>query len=116
MFTYSTLNKRIAQQIKLIKEQADLDRYQARKERERQLNEFYLAQRQRIDFFKFIPITTTSDDYIAALSDEDQFYLLQAISERNDREKLNKNLQIAVAVVAQLGILAVLFGLSGDRY
>ena len=116
VFTYSTLNKRIAKQVKLIREQADLDKHQAKQERDRQLNNFYLTQRQRIDFFKYIPITIISDDYISALSDEDQFYLLQAICERNDREKLNKNLQIAVAVIAQLGILAVLFGLGGNRF
>ena len=116
MFVYSTLNQKIAQQVRVIREQANLAKLNAKKNRDHKLSDFYQAQRQRIDFFKYIPIVTISPDYIAGLSDEDQFYLLQAISERKDRDQFNHKIQKTLAVIAQLGILAILFGLGSDRF
>jgi DnaJ-domain-containing protein 1 len=114
IFIYSTLNKKIAQQVKRIRKQAELEKLKAKQQRDQQLSDFRLAQRQRIDFFRYIPIITISHDYISGLSDEDQFYLLQAISERKDRDKLSQNIQKTVSFITQLGLLAILFGLGND--
>ncbi len=116
VFVYSTLNTKIAEQVKFVRDQASLEKYEAKEKKNRLLQDIHLEQRRKIDYFKYIPIITISPDYIAALSDEDQFYLLQAISEREDSHKLNANLKTAVTIIAQLGILAVLFGLRSDRF
>lgn len=107
-----TLSTKAAQKIKPIREKANADKLKAQQKRQQQLDNLQRHQRQRVDFFKSIPIQTLSEDYIADLSDEDQLYLLQAIQERQDAEQLSQNLKTAARVVAGLGLLAAMFGLG----
>ncbi|BAZ85622.1 DnaJ domain protein [Dolichospermum compactum NIES-806] len=80
--------------------------------RQHELDNLDKHQQQRVSFFKSIAIEKISENYIAALSDEDQFYLLKAIQERNDAEKLGEHLKNAAGVVVGVGILAAIFGLG----
>ncbi|MDB9539830.1 J domain-containing protein [Anabaenopsis arnoldii] len=107
-----TINTRAAEQIKTIKNQADADKFDAKNKRENQLNNLNTYQRKRIKFFKSIAIEILSEDYIASLSDEDQFYLLKAIQERKDAENLSETLKTATKVVVGIGIVAAMFGLG----
>ncbi|MFM6244357.1 MAG: J domain-containing protein [Dolichospermum sp.] len=111
-FLNPTINKKTAQQIQEIKNKADADKFNAEKKRQHELDNLEKHQRQRVSFFKSIPIEQLSEDYIAALSDEDQFYLLKAIQERKDAEKLGEHLKNAAGVVVGVGILAAIFGLG----
>jgi hypothetical protein len=54
-------------------------------------------------------VETLTEKYINNLSDEDQFYLLEAIKNRHDAEQITKNLTTAIGVVVGLGILAAIF-------
>jgi DnaJ-domain-containing protein 1 len=110
-----TINTRTAEQIKTIKNKADADKFDAKKKRENELNNLNIHERQRIKFFKSIAIEMLSEDYIASLSDEDQFYLLKAIQERKDAENLSETLKTATKVVVGIGILAAMFGLGIGR-
>jgi hypothetical protein len=111
-----TLTSEIAGKIKPLKEKANEEKQKAEEKRNRELEAFQKYQRSKVDFFKTIPIGTISDDYILGLSDEDQFFLLQAIQERQDAEQLKQNVQTAAKVVAQIGIVALMIGLGGPRF
>ncbi|MFM6861544.1 MAG: hypothetical protein ACKPKG_12945, partial [Dolichospermum sp.] len=111
-FANPTINRKTAQQIQEIKNKADADKFNAEKKRQHELDNLEKHQRQRVSFFKSIPIEQLSEDYIAALSDEDQFYLLKAIQERKDAEKIGEHLKNAAGVVVGVGILAAIFGLG----
>lgn len=111
-FLNPTINKKTAQQIQEIKNKADADKFNAEKKRQHELDNLDKHQQQRVSFFKSIAIEKISEDYIAALSYEDQFYLLKAIQERKDAEKLGEYLKNAAGVVVGVGILAAIFGLG----
>jgi curved DNA-binding protein CbpA len=111
-FLNPTINKKTAQQIQEIKNKADVDKLNAQKKRQSEIDNLDRHQRERVNFFKSIAIETISEDYIVALSDEDQFYLLKAIQERKDAEKLGEHLKNAAGVVVGVGILAAIFGLG----
>lgn len=111
-FLNPTINKKTAQQIQEIQNKADVDKLNSQKKRQREIDSLNRHQKERVNFFKSIAIETISEDYIAALSDEDQFYLLKAIKERKDAEKLSENLKNAAGVVVGIGILAAMFGLG----
>jgi hypothetical protein len=55
---------------------------------------------------------TIAEQYISVLSDEDLFYLLQAIQKRSHSKNLNENLANAAKIAAGIGLLAALFGLG----
>ncbi|MDP5339109.1 MAG: DnaJ domain-containing protein [Nodularia sp. (in: cyanobacteria)] len=109
-----TINTRAAEQIKTIKNKADADKFNAKKKRDNQINNLNTHERKCINFFKSIDIEILSEDYIASLSDEQQFYLLKAIQERKDAENLSETLKTAAKVVVGIGILAAMFGLGID--
>jgi curved DNA-binding protein CbpA len=111
-FLNPTINKKTAQQIQEIKNKADVDKLNAQKKRQSEIDNLDRHQRERVNFFKSIAIETIYEDYIVALSDEDQFYLLKAIQERKDAEKLGEHLKNAAGVVVGVGILAAIFGLG----
>jgi hypothetical protein len=111
-FLNPTINKKTAQQIQEIQNKADVDKLNSQKKRQREIDSLNRHQKERVNFFKSIAIETISEDYIAALSDDDQFYLLKAIKERKDAEKLSENLKNAAGVVVGIGILAAMFGLG----
>ncbi len=107
-----TLSENAAKKIKPIKEKADAEKFKARQKRQERLDKLKRHQRQRIDFFKALPIQMITEEYIASLTDEDQLFLLQAIQERQDAEQLTQNLKTVARVAVGLGVLAALFGLG----
>lgn len=111
-----TIDANVAEKIKPLKEKASEKKQEAEEKINQELNNLELYQRNKVNFFKTIPIETISDDYILGLSDEDQFFLLQAIQERQDAEQLKQNVQTAVGVVAKIGIIALMIGLGGTRF
>jgi serine/threonine protein kinase len=112
IFATPTINKKKAQQIQAIRDKADADRFKAGKNRVKELDNLKKHQKERVSFFKSIPIEMISEEYITTLSDEEQFYLLKAIQERKDAGKLGKHLKTAAKVVAGVGILAAFIGLG----
>ncbi|MFS8925391.1 J domain-containing protein, partial [Synechococcus sp. B60.1] len=80
------------------------------------LSQIQLYCRSRIDYFKSLPLESLSPEFISRLSGEDQLFLLTAIKERADAEKLKEDLKLAAGVAVGIGILAVLFGLGGGFY
>ncbi|WP_414404407.1 J domain-containing protein [Synechococcus sp. H70.2] len=86
------------------------------KEKSAELTQLQLYYRSRIDYFKSLSLESLSPEFISGLSGEDQLFLLTAIKERADAEKLKEDLKLAAGVAVGIGILAVLFGLGGGFY
>jgi hypothetical protein len=86
------------------------------KEKSSELSQLTLYCRSRIDYFKSLPLESLSPEFISGLSGEDQLFLLTAIKERADAEKLKEDLKLAAGIAVGIGILAVLFGLGGGFY
>jgi curved DNA-binding protein CbpA len=107
-----TLSIKTAQKIKSIKDKASERKLNAQKKQQQQLEELKQHQQKRIDFFKSIPISMISEDYILNLTDEDQLYLLQSLNQRSDAAELGQNVKAVAQVAIGVGLLAVLFGLN----
>ena len=116
VFVYSTHNKKVAKHVREIREEAQDQKYQAKTAYQQKLKDFQSEQRGKINFFKYLPIETIGDQYISQLSDEDKFYLLQAISERQDRDKFNQNVLIALGIIIHLGVFSGLFDFRNNRF
>lgn len=107
-----TLSIKNARKINLIEQRATEKKLNARKKRQKQLDDLKKYQQQRIEFFKSIPIFMLSEDYIATLTEEDQLYLLQCLDRRNDTAQLAQNVKTVAQVAIGVGLLAILVGLK----
>lgn len=104
-----TLNQKHVEKVREINNKGNADKIQAEKKQQNDLDYIIRHKEERIEFFKCIPVETLTEKYINNLSDEDQFYLLEAIKNRHDAEQITKNLTTAIGVVVGLGILAAIF-------
>ena len=104
-----TLNQKHVEKVREINNKGNADKIQAEKKQQNDLDHIIRHKEERIEFFKCIPVETLTEKYINNLSDEDQFYLLEAIKNRHDTEQITKNLTTAIGVVVGLGILAAIF-------
>jgi hypothetical protein len=77
----------------------------ASKHRQQRLQDQEVLIRQRVDYFKLLPITILSDSFVEGLSDRDQFFLLLAIKEREDAEQLVRNLQMGAKIAVGIGLV-----------
>lgn len=93
----------IKRKIEKIKNQGEEFKRSGKEKRDRELDLIVSHQRQRIKFFNSILIQDLCEDYVAELSDEDQFYLLKSIQERKNIEELKEGL-LTTAKVAAVGI------------
>ncbi len=62
---------------------------------------------ERVEHFKKIPLFSISDSFISGLSDVDRLFLLQALQEREDADKMNENLKNATKVALTVGGVAL---------
>lgn len=91
-----------------IKKDTEDAKSRASKQKEEQLQAQASRIRHRVEYFKQLPLATLSDSFIQELSDEDQFFLLLAIKEREDAEQLMRNLETGAKVVGVIGAVLLL--------
>lgn len=115
-FFESGYSKEQVEKAKSLQERAKSEIELREKEKSSELSQLTLYCRSRIDYFKSLPLESLSPEFISGLSGEDQLFLLTAIKERADAEKLKEDLKLAAGIAVGIGILAVLFGLGGGFY
>lgn len=115
-FFESGYSKEQVEKAKSLQERAKSEIELREKEKSSELSQLTLYCRSRIDYFKSLPLESLSPEFISGLSGEDQLFLLTAIKERADAEKLKEDLKLAAEIAVGIGILAVLFGLGGGFY
>lgn len=91
-----------------LKQETEDAKSRASKQKEEQLQAQASRIRRRVEYFKQLPSAALSNSFIQELSDEDQFFLLLAIKEREDAEQLMRNLQTGAKVVGAIGAVLLL--------
>ncbi|MDG2990591.1 serine/threonine protein kinase [Candidatus Synechococcus calcipolaris G9] len=109
MISLPTVSEKTYSKIWKIKNDAEEHKKNTKKEFEKKQDQFKQKMRESINHFKRIPANTLTEEYIVTLSDEDQFLLLQAIQEREDRDKFDKNVRVGLKALAATGVLVSLF-------
>ncbi|XFA73281.1 J domain-containing protein [Thermosynechococcaceae cyanobacterium Okahandja] len=83
-----------------IKKATTVAKTRADEQRQQRLRQQEAPIRQRVDYFKSLPLATLSNSFAQRLSDRDRFFLLLAIKEREDAEHILRNLPMNVKIAA----------------
>ncbi|WNC86817.1 J domain-containing protein [Thermosynechococcus sp. QKsg1] len=80
----------------------------AAQKKERRLQEQSSYIRRHIDYFKTLPLEMLSESFVQNLSDEDQFFLLLAIKEKEDDKQWARTVAAGVEIAAAAGVVLLL--------
>ena len=103
-----TVNSSTYEVISEIKKATTAAKTRADEQRQQRLRQQEAMIRQRVDYFKSLPLATLSESFVEGLSDKDQFFLLLAIKEREDAEQLVRNLQRGAKIAAGIGVVLMI--------
>ncbi|WJI24183.1 J domain-containing protein [Thermosynechococcus sp. B0] len=91
-----------------IKKETEAAKAAAAQKKERRLQEQSSYIRRHIDYFKTLPLEMLSESFVQNLSDEDQFFLLLAIKEKEDDEQWARTVAAGVEIAAAAGVVLLL--------
>lgn len=91
-----------------VKTETEAAKLNASQKKEQELQELSSYIRRRTDYFKTLPLEMLSESFVQQLSDEDQFFLLLAIKEREDAKQWARTVETGVEIAAAAGVVLLL--------
>lgn len=108
ILTSGIVSTRTYQVISSIKKETEAAKTRIQEQKKQRLQTQESRIRSRVNHFKTLPLSVLSESFIQDLSDHDQFFLLLAIKEREDADKLSRNIQIAIKIAGGIGLVLMM--------